>query len=86
MDIVAVAAYADWDHKNPTLPSLMWYRNDGKMHFTPHLLAHTPKDLITVSAGDFAGDGQPQLVTGGFYIGAPYERMGRVTRWIHQAP
>jgi len=86
MDIIAVSAYADWDQKNPTLPSLVWYRNDGKLHFSPHILAHTPKDLITAAVADFDGDGTPQLVTGGFYFAAPYVRMGRVTLWQHLSP
>jgi hypothetical protein len=85
-DVVATSAYADWDRKNPNLASLVWYRNDGQMNFTPHVLAHTPKDLITVAAGDFDGSNQLSLVTGGFYVSAPYDRMGRVTLWRTSAP
>jgi hypothetical protein len=51
------------------------------MHFEPQILAHGPKDQITLAAGDFDGNGNPVLVTGGFYIYPPYDSMGRVTLW-----
>ncbi len=81
MDIVAVAAYADWNNKNRSVISLLWFRNDGAMHFEPQILAHGPKDQITLAAGDFDGNGNPVLATGGFYIYPPYDSMGRVTLW-----
>ena len=81
MDIVACSAYADWDKSNPKVVSLMWYRNDGHQNFTPHILAYTPKDLITLDAADLDGNGRPVLITGGFYVYPPYVRMGRVTIW-----
>jgi VCBS repeat protein len=80
-DIVASAAYSDWTNTNRNLMSLVWYRNDGHMNFEPHVLARTPKDLITVGAGDFDGSGKQSLVTGGFYIYPPYDSIGRVTWW-----
>jgi hypothetical protein len=81
MDIVATAAYADWNNKSANAVSLMWYRNDGKMNFTPHVLARAPKDLIALAAGDFEGNGRPSLVTGGFYIYPPYDAISRITLW-----
>ena len=81
MDIVACSAYLDWNNKNRNVVSLMWFRNDGKMNFEPHALARTPKDIITLAAGDLDGNGRPVLVTGGFYIYPPYDAMGRVTLW-----
>ena len=81
MDVVASAAYADWNNKNATVVSLQWFRNDGRMNFTPHALAHTPKDQITLAAGDFDGDGMPSLVSGGFYIYAPFDQLARFTLW-----
>ena len=86
MDVVAVAAYADWNNSNRNLVSLMWFRNDGKMNFEPRVLARAPKDLLTVAAGDFDGNGKQSLVTGGFYIYPPYDAMGRITLWKHPAP
>jgi hypothetical protein len=81
MDVVAVAAYSDWNNKNRSVISLMWFRNDGKMNFEPHVLARTPKDQITLAAADFDGNGKPVLVTGGFYIYPPYDALGRITLW-----
>jgi len=83
MDVLAVAAYADWGNKNRNVVSLMWFRNDGRMNFEPHVLAHTPKDQITLATGDFDGTGKPVLVTGGFYIYPPYDDLGRITLWRH---
>ncbi len=81
MDVVASAAYSDWTNTNRNIISLMWFRNDGRMNFEPRVLARSPKDLITVAAGDFDGQGKPSLVSGGFYIYPPYENMGRITLW-----
>jgi hypothetical protein len=86
MDIVASSAYADWDKRQTEPASLMWFRNDGRGGFTPRLLARVPKDLITLDAGDFTGDGLPELVTGGFYVAPPYEKMGRVLLWERNEP
>lgn len=81
MDVVAAAAYADWNNKNRNVISLMWFRNDGRLNFEPFVLARAPKDLITLATGDFEGKGQHSLVTGGFYIYPPYDAMGRITLW-----
>ncbi len=81
MDVVAVAAYSDWTNKNRNLISLMWFKNDGRMNFEPHVLAREPKDQITLAVGDFDGNGKPVFVTGGFYVYPPYDSMGRVTLW-----
>lgn len=86
MDVVAVAAYADWTNKNRDVISLMWFHNDGKMNFEPRVLAHTPKDQITLAIGDFDGTGKPSLVTGGFYLYPPYVDLGRITLWRPTKP
>lgn len=81
MDIVAVAAYADWDKINPLVASLVWFRNEGNQRFTKRVLASEPKDLLTLGVGDFDGTGEPVFVTGGFPVYPPYERIARVTLW-----
>ncbi|HEY5551107.1 MAG TPA: VCBS repeat-containing protein, partial [Opitutaceae bacterium] len=86
MDVVASAAYADWNNANRDVISIMWFRNDGRMNFTPHILARNPKDLITLAAGDLDGDGLPELVTGGFYIYPPFDAISRVLLWNRATP
>ncbi len=84
-DIVASTAYSDWNNRNRNVISLIWYRNDGRARFEPRLLARTPKDLITLTAGDFDGTGRVSLATGGFYIYPPYDAMSRITLWRRPA-
>jgi hypothetical protein len=85
-DIVAVTAYSDWNNRNKSVISLIWYRNDGRMGFEPHLIARAPKDQITLTAGDFDGSGRVSLATGGFYIYPPYDSMSRITLWQRTPP
>ena len=80
-DVVAVAAYADWNNQNRNVISLLWFRNDGRQNFEPIILARTPKDLITLAAGDFDGSGRVSLATGGFYIYPPFDALSRITLW-----
>ena len=61
--------------------SIVAFKNDGRMNFTPHILAYAPIQLITLAAGDLDGSGRPSLVTGGFYSYPPFDRMGRILRW-----
>ncbi|MFZ5493759.1 MAG: FG-GAP repeat domain-containing protein [Verrucomicrobiota bacterium] len=84
-DIAASAAYADWNNKNRNVVSLVWYRNDGRARFEPRILARAPKDLITLTAGDFDGSGRVSLATGGFYIYPPYDAMSRIMLWRRPA-
>jgi hypothetical protein len=78
-DVVAVSGFNNW--KNPAAASLVFFRNDGKMNFIPHILAHSPTHLITCAAADLDGSGHPSLVTGGFHAYPPYENMSRLTLW-----
>jgi hypothetical protein len=84
MDVIAVSAFNDWT--KPDAPSLVWFRNDGRMTFTPHVLAYEPIELLTVAAGNFDGTGRPSLITGGFHAYRPYERMSRITLWTPAKP
>jgi hypothetical protein len=84
MDVVALSAFNEWT--KPGAVAMVWYRNDGKQNFTPHVLAHRPTHLLTVDAADFAGDGRPALVTGAFLAYPPYRDMSRITLWRRAAP
>ena len=86
MDVVAVAAYADWTNKNRNVTSLMWFRNDGHENFEPRILARVPKDQVTLAAADVDGTGHPALITGGFYLYPPYTDVARITLWRHTQP
>jgi hypothetical protein len=85
MDVVTAAAYADRGDGTKAatapVPTLVWFRQTAGGQFTPQVLATAPKDQITIASGDFAGDRRPELISGGFYVGPFYERMGRITRW-----
>ena len=84
IDIVCVSGFNDW--KNPASVSLMAFINDGREHFTPVPLAHEPTHLITVAAADIDGDGRPELLTGGFFIYPPWDRINRLTFWRGAPP
>ena len=84
MDVVSVAAYADWNNQKRTVTSLMWFRQDNGLRFIPYVLAREPKDQITLAAGNFDGGSAPLLVTGGFYIYPPYDQAARITLWRKQ--
>lgn len=79
MDIVCVSGFNDW--KNPGAASLVVFKNDGKMNFTPQVLAHAPIQLIACATGKFDDSGRPALVTGGFYSYPPFDRMSRIMLW-----
>jgi hypothetical protein len=79
MDIVCTSGFNDW--KNPAAAALVVFKNDGKMNFTLHVLAHDPIQLVTCAVGDLDGSGRPSIVTGGFYAYPPFDRMDRLTLW-----
>ncbi len=80
MDVVAVSAFINYGMVSP-LPSLMWFKNDGKQNFTPYVLAYSPAQLLTVAAADFDKDGRMELITGSFHCNPPYDRMTRILQW-----
>ena len=82
-DVVAVSAFNAWD--NPAAVSLMWFRNDRQLGFTPHVLAHKPTHLLTVAVADLDGNGQTVIVTGGFHAYPPYDRVSGLLLWRHAA-
>ena len=78
-DVVAVSAFNEWS--DPRAVSLMYFKNDGKMNFTPHVLARTPTHLLGCVAADLDGTGQPVLITGGFHAYPPWGKMSRLMIW-----
>jgi FG-GAP-like repeat len=79
MDIVCVSGFNDW--KDPAAASLVVFKNDGKMNFTQHILAHAPTQLITCDVGLLDDSGRPSIVTAGFYSYPPFDKMDRITLW-----
>lgn len=81
LDVVAVSAFIENDGQGRPLPTLAWFRNEGRMDFEKRILAYNPQDQLTLAAGDFDGDGRVCLVTGGFYVFKPSNHMGRISLW-----
>ncbi|ACB73883.1 FG-GAP repeat domain-containing protein [Opitutus terrae] len=79
LDLVTVSGFNDW--ADPDAISLVVWLNDGRMNFTPVVIAKTPNQLITSAAGDLDGNGVPVIVTGGFHAFPPYENMSNITLW-----
>ncbi len=79
LDLFVVSAFNFWE--DPQAQSLVLLENDGRMQFRWRDLAHAPIFQLTLDAGDFDGDGETDLVSGGMHITSPYDRMGRVTLW-----
>lgn len=82
LDILAVSAFNLWE--NPAAQSFIWLENDGAMKFVSHDIASTPTHILCLSLGDFNGDGETDLVTGGMHVYPPYDRMARVTLWTNK--
>jgi hypothetical protein len=82
-DVVALSAFNEWE--KPQAVSMVWYRNDGRQNFTPHVLAHAPTHLTTVDVGDFERTGKPTLIAGAFHAYPPFTNMSRLTLWLRRA-
>jgi len=79
LDLVAVSGFADWS--DPEAISIMAWLNDGKMNFSPVVIAHVPTQLITAAVGDLDGDGVPEIVTGGCRAFPTPDNLSNITLW-----
>jgi hypothetical protein len=84
MDIVCTSGFNDWN--SPDAVALVVFRNDGKMNFTPQVLARAPIQLVTCAVGKLDDSGRPAIVTAGFYSYPPFDRMDRISLWRPAAP
>ena len=81
-DVVLVSMFNAWNRDDTA--SLVWLENDGQQQFTHQQIASSPTHLVTVATGDINGDGQPDIVAGGWHVIPPFRRLGGVTTWINR--
>ncbi len=79
MDVLAASCFNDWFQ--PKHESLMWFRNNGDMTFSPRILAYEPTHLLTLAVDVFDDSGKPWIVSGAFHAWPPYEKMTRLSIW-----
>ena len=84
LDLFVTSGYNHWD--DPRAQSLIWLENDGRMRFRRRDLDNTPTHLQALDVGDFDGDGEIDLVTGGMHTYPPYDRVERVILWMNRWP
>ena len=80
-DVVAISAFNDWS--SPRAISMIWFRNDGRLNFTPVILAREPTHLLALVAVRLDGDPRPALISGAFHAYPPYDRRSRFLLWRH---
>ncbi|MCB1122464.1 MAG: VCBS repeat-containing protein, partial [Verrucomicrobiae bacterium] len=82
LDVIAASCFNDWF--KPKHESLAWFRNNGDMTFTKHILAYDPTHLLTLAVANLFGTGEPWIVSGAFHAWPPYEEMTRLLIWEPQ--
>lgn len=82
LDVVASSCFNDWS--KPDAYSLALFENVGNMKFEKQPLARRPTHIVDVEIGDLDGDGQPELVTGGFHAYPPWDHVSAITVWKKQ--
>ena len=84
LDIFVASAYNHWD--NPDSQSMIWLENDGQMQFSRRDITNMPTHIQALDHGDFDGDGEIDLISGGMHVYPPYDRMERIVLWTNQWP
>ncbi|MCP4759043.1 MAG: tetratricopeptide repeat protein [Planctomycetes bacterium] len=80
-DIAAVSEFAKWEQ--PQTPSIRWWAQQPSGRFAPQDLGGSRTHLVTATAGDFDGDGQPDIIAGGMALYPPFDRVPRIARWTN---
>ena len=78
-DIVAVSTFNNWGRQDAY--SMICFEQVQQGDFRPRILALEPTRLLALDAVDMDGDGEIELVTGGYHMFPPFEKMSRVLLW-----
>ena len=78
-DIVAVSTFNEWGLRDAF--SMICFEQVRPREFRERILAKEPTHLLAVEAGDMDADGEIELVTGGYHMFPPFEKMSRILLW-----
>ena len=78
-DILAVSRLNHWGREDAF--SMICFEQVKPKRFLPRILALEPTLLLALDAADMDGDGEIELVTGGFHNLPPWEKMSRILLW-----
>ena len=84
LDLFVISAYNSWDQ--PRAQSMIWLENDGQMRFRRRNITNTPTHIQALDLGDFDGDSEIDLITGGMHAYGPYDRVERIVLWRNKWP
>ena len=78
-DILAVSTFNNWGRQDAF--SMICFEQVGLREFRSRVFALAPTRLLALDAADIDGDGQIELVSGGYHMFPPFENMSRVSLW-----